>query len=58
MHSLHRYRLQETPLKFALEMEEAGQKFTDVGVQTSFIDQPGNATLQETPTGTPPLLGT
>lgn len=33
-------------------------KFTDVGVHISFTALPGDARLQETPTGTPPCLGT
>lgn len=33
--------LQETPFTFALKMEEARLKFTDVGVQTSFIEPLG-----------------
>lgn len=33
--------MQETPFTFALKMEEARLKFTDVGVQTSFIEPLG-----------------
>lgn len=32
---------------YALKMEETGQKFTNAGVQTSFIVPPGVTRLQE-----------
>lgn len=37
---------------------EVSLKFTDVGVHTSFTALPGDARPRETPTGTPPPLGT
>lgn len=41
-----------------LQIVEAWQIFTDAGFQTSFILPSGDVTLQETPTGALPPLGT
>ena len=43
---------------FTLGMEEAKQKFTGGEAQNNYIVPPGDARLQELPTGTPPPPGT